>query len=366
MSNFKINFTLKQHTPIIHFQSDQAGATLRATELKPKLDRFLIRHAFGGEKEAYKAYLVDPQREALDYKVKILYEGDAPEALQYKTYLNPRKAGPYDRVGSYFGREKALYAPKGTVRVTFHSFSDRLLALIEEHFEGFLALNSFGSRQNKGFGSFLDERTDSLQKVTALLHRYGKNVYVKQSHDPLKQIQQDYQLLKSGRNKPYEKSLLFQYMCNGKVKWEKRMIKERMERQLPDTFSQLKWSHAPVGCANESSDYRFFYIRGLLGTAGQIEFLKRNPRNFKDKIKVQIVSQDPNIKRYRSPVTFKVFENTIYAFTEDQISIGGKTFVFKINDTQLGDPLEIPRNFDLEDFLDFGLCDNLAYEKVTP
>lgn len=26
---------LKQHTPIIHFQWDQKGATLRATELKP-------------------------------------------------------------------------------------------------------------------------------------------------------------------------------------------------------------------------------------------------------------------------------------------------------------------------------------------
>ena len=41
-SKFKVNFTLKQHTPIIHFQSDQSGATLRATELKPKLDSFLI------------------------------------------------------------------------------------------------------------------------------------------------------------------------------------------------------------------------------------------------------------------------------------------------------------------------------------
>ncbi len=39
---FQITFTLKQHTPLIHFQHDQQGATLRATELKPKLDRFII------------------------------------------------------------------------------------------------------------------------------------------------------------------------------------------------------------------------------------------------------------------------------------------------------------------------------------
>ena len=38
---YKLEFTLKQHTPLIHFQHDQAGATLRATEVKPKLDKFL-------------------------------------------------------------------------------------------------------------------------------------------------------------------------------------------------------------------------------------------------------------------------------------------------------------------------------------
>jgi len=41
MSNFKLTFKLKQNTPLIHFHHDQHGATLRATELKPKLDRFL-------------------------------------------------------------------------------------------------------------------------------------------------------------------------------------------------------------------------------------------------------------------------------------------------------------------------------------
>ncbi len=40
---------LKQHTPIIHFQWDQAGATLRATELKPKLDRYIRVKYYGGD-----------------------------------------------------------------------------------------------------------------------------------------------------------------------------------------------------------------------------------------------------------------------------------------------------------------------------
>ena len=38
----KLEIKLKQHTPLIHFQHDQEGATLRASEVKPKLDRFIL------------------------------------------------------------------------------------------------------------------------------------------------------------------------------------------------------------------------------------------------------------------------------------------------------------------------------------
>ena len=52
---YKLRFILKQHTPLIHFQHDQDGATLRATEVKPKLDRFLIEK-FKEEGIDYKKY----------------------------------------------------------------------------------------------------------------------------------------------------------------------------------------------------------------------------------------------------------------------------------------------------------------------
>ena len=38
----KLKIELKQHTPLIHFQHDQEGATLRASEVKPKLDRYIL------------------------------------------------------------------------------------------------------------------------------------------------------------------------------------------------------------------------------------------------------------------------------------------------------------------------------------
>ena len=69
MSKFKISFTLKQHTPIIHFQANQSGATLRATELKPKFDKFLKKYAFDGNiPEVFK---IDKEKDAIDYKVNI-------------------------------------------------------------------------------------------------------------------------------------------------------------------------------------------------------------------------------------------------------------------------------------------------------
>ena len=56
----KLEFTLKQHTPLIHFQHDQAGATLRATEVKPKLDQFLIEELLREQKVDFNFY--EPQR----------------------------------------------------------------------------------------------------------------------------------------------------------------------------------------------------------------------------------------------------------------------------------------------------------------
>jgi hypothetical protein len=57
-SPFKLTFHLKQHSHLLHFQYQQAGACLRATELKPKLDRFLIEHYFKNDKSRYEKLLI--------------------------------------------------------------------------------------------------------------------------------------------------------------------------------------------------------------------------------------------------------------------------------------------------------------------
>src|SRR6185503_1492446 len=69
----KLIFNLKQHTPIIHFQHDQDGATLRATEVKPKLDRFIIEKngVINGAREGYSDWFASDKHGAIDYKLSI-------------------------------------------------------------------------------------------------------------------------------------------------------------------------------------------------------------------------------------------------------------------------------------------------------
>ena len=52
-----LKVTLKQHTPLIHFQHDQYGATLRASEVKPRFDKYLTQ-TIGGNYDKWKKYLV--------------------------------------------------------------------------------------------------------------------------------------------------------------------------------------------------------------------------------------------------------------------------------------------------------------------
>ncbi len=119
MSNFKLEFKLIQHTPIIHFQSYQDGATLRATELKPKLDKFLL---------SKNSKLPKSDKDSLNYKVKITSKDNKVTDIKFVTSNN--------------------------LKINFFSFNSEILKAIKENFSSFLAINNFGARQKKGYGSF--------------------------------------------------------------------------------------------------------------------------------------------------------------------------------------------------------------------
>lgn len=230
---YKLTFTLKQHTPIIHFQTDVKGATIRPTEFKSKLDRFLIgkwTNCYGlketrlSEMERhteYKYFLKNgydfddpqkpnPQAPALDYKVdvKVLpleFDNDFD-------YLNPtdkqtiihdmeirhkedgtldyqikhgakvpdlRKPGEFKIKTTSFppffgnmgdgGGAKKLLFHR-KIEVTVKSTNKLLLDEIKENLLSFLFYNNFGTRQGKGFGSyFLDKGSFTLNEFNDLL-----------------------------------------------------------------------------------------------------------------------------------------------------------------------------------------------------
>lgn len=379
-SKFKVEFTLKQHTPIIHFQSDQIGATLRASELKPKFDKFLKETIYKKTFEEYKTFLIGydkdknqlqkefDNKEAFNYKIDIKLDSNSKEIFTYKTFVSKKdRDNPSLKVGSYFGDLKSLKL-KSNIQITFISFDPKLIAIIKEYFVDFINITNFGTRQNKGFGSFevvnINREKFDNNILNSLLKYYPK-IYKSDSHEPLQKIMIDYQLLKSGSYNPqYKRSLLFEYMCNYKIRWEKRMIKEFMEKDYQKIFKTLKFEKEPIKC-DKDQNFEYQYIRGLLGISEQLEFLKNNPVNFKDKIQIQIKSTD-NIKRYKSPITFKVIDKEIYVLATNDIPIKGKEFQFSIKRENgeygiLNKPIEVPKEFDIFKFLDFSLS-QLKYQ----
>jgi hypothetical protein len=262
MSNpFKLCFTLRQHTPIIHFQHEQEGATLRASEVKPKLDRFIIEKC-KTQKIEYKKWLkVKEDKESLDYKLRINAVIDETFKFliasrfseNHKNVLNNHNI-PFIAPSPYFAQEsdyKNLIKKQKKDRTTklnvpdtrkesvkeniskygiindlnhefeavFTSYHFDLIDKMADWFPEFLAVENFGTRQSKGFGCFtVSEKKDKTEYSQTDFENHLKDnfkfVYRKEipyeytdngeiafdllMQDIFAEIQYDYQLLKSG------------------------------------------------------------------------------------------------------------------------------------------------------------------------
>ena len=86
---YRLQVKLKQHTPLIHFQWNQKGATLRASELKPKLDKFIIQRSFNNDFESCKCFLVGYDRRCQE-KIRRKFEEEGFRALNYKVRVEPQ------------------------------------------------------------------------------------------------------------------------------------------------------------------------------------------------------------------------------------------------------------------------------------
>lgn len=337
MSQFHKEYTLLQHTPMIHFQGDVFGSSLRATEFKPKFDLFLIEHMPTLKRQSHSS------REYLDYKVRIVYDGKNIKDFP-KTYVNKKK-GDQGYTAPYFADGTSI-DQAGDIKVTFTSFDKDILEAIEKYLPLFLSYENFGTRQSKGFGSYhLKELKQN--EFESLLRNHPNPVYklaisANSSKDAMEKIDQFYKVLKTGTNRPYVKSILFQYMCNKDTGWEKRWLKEK----YPEI---IHGDNAPIDCSPRKE---YFYIRAMLGLAETNEF---RPSIGKQTIRIKSADKEDNkakIQRFKSPITFKVFKNQIYLLHNDTYTdLLDKEFEFTLNGKM--NKLRTPKSFDLKHFLSY-------------
>lgn len=184
-----LEFTLQQHTPMLHFQASQEGATLRASDVKPRFDRWLIKKVWNDnfdeccsylvgysdkfsekQREDFKKKFVDRGFRALNYKMRIVsskripmeikvYPLDKGNAKWYTTtpYPGPKK-GDILVLSNIGGKPRKddlhNFSICDTITIEIRNCDKEIIEKIKEQFPMFIYQTPFGSRGRKGFGHF--------------------------------------------------------------------------------------------------------------------------------------------------------------------------------------------------------------------
>jgi len=270
----------------------------------------------------------------LDYKVTIKASGEAEKKLPNSFLYFANNAIKNDR-------EKKFMVKHNSIAIEFFSFNIKVVEAIKEYFAEFLLITNFGARSTKGYGSFSVVSDEKINEQKCLKEYYPIVFKVNSANINKWEEVVDtlHKRLKSGINfRSYHKSLLFLYMCQKNLRWEKRKIKEE--------FPSLATGKPPIDC-DIQKEYR--YIRAMLGVASINEYAVG-----RDRFTVTIEDKEKNIERFASPISYKIIDNNIYLLGDKSYEkIMGKTFSFTFE----GKSFEIiaPKKdeFDLYEFLKF-------------
>lgn len=359
----KITVTLKQHTPLIHFQHEQDGATLRASEVKPKLDKYIIEQIFHNNFDECKTFMIgysDDKEEnlrrkfnsgyqALNYRLKVVAESlveDITLATSYdyrsnkwKTLTNEQKELPFllTNMGGKEREEDLLnLVQHEIVKLQITTISSSLCTHIQSVIAKFFAQTNFGQRSSKGFGSFTVskindtsiawnfkdyypigtslmkfeiDKTNSFDKVETLfsvLDFYWK--CLKSGVNYTRRI--------AGKNnitiayqERYIKAYLWEYLnsLSAAKTWEKRAIKQRFHletayptRTFEDNTHPAVFGRALLGCP-----VKFEYRIPQWPKPDSIYLRNGRYIEKKEEKTVSISYLSENIERIPSPIIFK-------------------------------------------------------------
>lgn len=341
----QLTVILRQHTPMIHFQHNESRATLRASEVKPRLDKFIIEHDKEHEKSDFnywKQYLIGyriipdgdlqskfeqtrkPYR-ALNYKIRIEPQGEAEYKIPIKQIKGKYRTNIYGEdfpflLSNMEGKENMddliNFSYYRTIMIHFSSPKKIVKDLLKQYIEYFFVRNNFGQRKTKGFGSFTvidiidGEISQDLHTIEEMLPKRTpfmlfrlehRNEFIDRQYTLFKVLDYYWKCLKSGVNytkgneklyKRYQKSFLFKYLNNyldeGNT-WEKRAIKQHFNLVADDRDIEENYN-TPT------------FARALLGAPDKFEY--KNKESVVT-IKHAEENKERRIARIPSPIIFK-------------------------------------------------------------
>lgn len=308
-----LKVTLKQHTPLIHFQHDQYGATLRASEFKPRFDRYLTQILEHDNYNYWKRFLVgsvvganidetagtttqnnldrrDAKIEAkfnegfcaLDYKLKVITSGNTSQKMGSLPMY-------FANQGNNVEEKYDIYRQTDVI-LEFSSFHSELLALIKEHIKDFLARTNFGARQTKGYGSFYLKGEEPKKANYYFIVKTSDLVTL------FKSISDFYAVIRSGINDGmYIKSALFKYLKENDRQWDKRTIKGFFYSNSEIKAKQTEHPETDSPLVEVSSGSNIMY-KELLGLSTNESWQKKGAK---------LTRQNADIQRFKSPILFK-------------------------------------------------------------
>lgn len=362
MYDWQKEYKLVQHTPLIHFQHSEPHACLRATEVKPKLDRFLIEQLEKddrfGDGRWKKWFVGDGSQQSFDYMMRITPNSKQVDRTQSieraiaRAEHRPPNASLHEIHKNYFGNMASGNNIQDTIRETFKEslfykdgltltircFIPELLTFIDEHIRGFFMMHNFGTRQRKGFGSFtVDISTKPNEpKGFDLVGKYCPNAYYcKLDNDVnadalLDAVWVISAFLRSGFNRGegnYVRGFVFRYFQREKnpLANDKAFVKQQVLRNVYNEATRGEHLH-PYG-----NNVRYRYVRGLLGTNENSRFC-RAPNAHTPVYDIYTHSAE-GIERFPSPLLFKPIGKFVFILPQkmpDEI-FGSEFYILEKN-----------------------------------
>lgn len=376
ISSYRLEAELCQYTPLLHFQGGEEGACLRASEVKPKLDRFLltclersgIREA--DIPESWKLSIpVDEagtlHTTAFRYKMRFEGIGRSEETEVHPLYFADNMTGSSKSIVHNDGVKLTIVAlEQQRLLRSVRLFQDRdlnnptLLELIQEIVPAFFSLYCFGTRSNKGFGSFsIKGASVSAANLRHCMPRRCLAIFDLESEtsksDPDKygmfeRLDDVYVLsamMKGGVNLSFSRSpayykgdihMLLPANCIGS---EKAYLKQQVF-----TASEKEWYRSRCNHQHQEPEeyqqYRF--IRAMLGLTDTYTFgVGKSAKRF------SVRDANEDIERFANPITFKPYENGLLVLVHQipQRMLGAK---FQFRDSE--HVISTPEQFDIVKF----------------